>query len=195
MGRRKTHSNTDSNVGVLCFRSQQPARKTWAAPLPQVQQELLSNIPQLLSLNNIYSDNKNQIELFINDGLITCKSNEDYYIAVIRLNTLYSFYQVIEGYNNNFAVFHNGIETMYSIPFGNIDINTIIDYFNSIIITYDKTESDDLNKLFDDIARFEEEVERGRIEADFSNSNPEQTPEKRMHPRKHRLPPQGDGSG
>jgi hypothetical protein len=84
---------------------------------------------------------------------------------------------------------------MYSIPFGNIDINTIIDYFNSIIITYDKTESDDLNKLFDDIARFEEEVERGRIEADFSNSNPEQTPEKRMHPRKHRLPPQGDGSG
>jgi len=100
-----------------------------------------------LYLNNIYSDNKNQIELLIKDGLITCKTNEDYYIAVISFNTLYSFYQVIDGYNNNFAVIHNGIETIYSIPFGNININTIIDYFNSIkndtdiIITYDKTKN------------------------------------------------------
>ena len=98
-------------------------------------------------LNNIYSDNKNQIELLIKDGLITCKTNEDYYISVISFNTLYSFYQVIDGYNNNFAVIHNGVETIYNIPFGNININTIIDYFNSIkndtdiIITYDKNKN------------------------------------------------------
>jgi len=98
-------------------------------------------------LNNINSDNKNQIELLIRDGLITCRNEEDYYISVISFNTLYSFYQVIDGYNNNFAVIHNGVETIYNIPFGNININTIIDYFNSIkhntdiIISYDKNKN------------------------------------------------------
>ena len=85
-----------------------------------------------LYINNINSKNKNQIELLIKDGLVTCKSDEDFYISVISFNTLYSFYQVIDGYNNQFYVVHQGIRTLYSIPYGNININTIIDYFNAI---------------------------------------------------------------
>ena len=97
-----------------------------------------------LYINNINSKNKNQIELLIKDGLISCKNEEDFYISVISFNTLYSFYQVIDSYNNNFNVYHNGVKTSYSIPYGNISVYTIIDYFNSIknstdiIIGYDK---------------------------------------------------------
>ena len=80
-----------------------------------------------LYINNINSDNKNQIELLVKDGLITCRNDEDFYISVISFNTLYSFYQVIDGYNNNFAVSHNNVRTNYSIPFGNISINSIIE--------------------------------------------------------------------
>lgn len=100
-----------------------------------------------LYINNINSKNKNQIELLIKDGLITCKSEEDFYISVISFNTLYSFYQVIDGYNNNFSVVHQGIRTFYSIPDGNININTIINYFNSIknqtdiLITYNSVKN------------------------------------------------------
>jgi hypothetical protein len=97
-----------------------------------------------LYINNINSDNKNEIELLIKDGLISCKNEEDFYISVVGFNTLYSFYQVIDNYNNQFNVIHNNVKTSYKIPYGNININTIIDYFNSIknetdiIITYDK---------------------------------------------------------
>jgi len=96
-----------------------------------------------LYINNINSKNKNQIEVLIKDGLITCKNEEDFYISVISFNTLYSFYQVIDDYNNNFNVIHNGVKTSYSLPYGNINVNTIISYFTSIknatdiIITYD----------------------------------------------------------
>ena len=97
-----------------------------------------------LYINNINSENKNQIELLIKDGLISCRNEEDFYISVISFNTLYSFYQVIDNYNNNLNVIHNGVKTSYSILFGNINVNTIIDHFNfikndtDIIISYDK---------------------------------------------------------
>jgi len=97
-----------------------------------------------LYINNINSKNKNQIEVLIKDGLISCKNEEDFYISVISFNTLYSFYQVMDEYNNQFNVIRNGISTSYKIPYGNISVTTIIDYFNSIknatdiIITYDK---------------------------------------------------------
>ena len=58
-----------------------------------------------------------------------------------------------------------------------------------------KTDADDLTKLLDDIARYEGEIESSRVEADFSNSSPDASPDKRMHPRKRRLQSQGDGSG
>lgn len=96
-----------------------------------------------LYINNINSKNKNQIEVLIKDGLIACKNEEDFYISVISFNTLYSFYQVIDQYNNQFKVIHNGISTSYSIPYGNINVNTIVNYFNSIknetdiVIVYD----------------------------------------------------------
>ena len=96
-----------------------------------------------LYINNINSKNKNQIEVLIKDGLIACKNEEDFYISVISFNTLYSFYQVIDKYNNQFNVIHNGISTSYSIPYGNINVNTIVNYFNSIknetdiVIVYD----------------------------------------------------------
>ena len=82
-----------------------------------------------LYINNINSQNKNQIEVLIKDGLISCRNDEDFYISVISFNTLYSFYQVIDDYNNNFKVVRNGITTAYKLPFGNINVNTI-DYFN-----------------------------------------------------------------
>ncbi len=97
-----------------------------------------------LYINNINSQSKNQIEVLIKDGLIACKNDEDFYISIISFNTLYSFYQVMDGYNNQFNVVHQGIRTAYSLPYGNISITTIIDFFNSIkndtdiIITYDK---------------------------------------------------------
>ena len=95
-----------------------------------------------LYINNINSKNKNQIEVLIRDGLIGCRNDEDFYISVISFNTLYSFYQVIDGYNNNFNIVHNGIRTSYTIPFGNISVNTILEYFTTthsdITITYDK---------------------------------------------------------
>lgn len=95
-------------------------------------------------INNINSTNKSQIELLIKDGIINCRNDEDFYISIISFNTLYSFYQVIDGYNNQFNVIHNDVKTSYSLPYGNINVNTIIDYFNSIkntaeiIISYDK---------------------------------------------------------
>jgi len=107
---------------------------------------LVVSLPERTNLyiNNINSQTKNQIEVLIRDGLISCRADEDFYISIISFNTLYSFYQVIDGYNNQFNVIHNDIKTSYSIPYGNININTIIDYFNSIknqtdiIITHDK---------------------------------------------------------
>ena len=109
-------------------------------------ERLVVSLPERTNLyiNNINSQNKNQIEILVQDGLISCRNDEDFYISLISFNTLYSFYQVIDGYNNRFDVIHNETRTSYSIPFGNISINTIIDYFNSIknntdiIITYDK---------------------------------------------------------
>ena len=97
-----------------------------------------------LYINNINSKNKNQIEVLIKDGLISCKNEEDFYISVISFNTLYSFYQVMDEYNNQFNVTHNGVKTSYKIPYGNISVTTIVDYFNSIQndtdinISYDK---------------------------------------------------------
>lgn len=97
-----------------------------------------------LYINNVNSKNKNQIEVLIKDGLISCKNEEDFYISVISFNTLYSFYQVMDEYNNQFNVIHNGVKTSYKIPYGNISVTTIVDYFHSIknatdiIITYDK---------------------------------------------------------
>ena len=107
---------------------------------------LVVSLPERTNLyiNNINSQNKNQIEVLIKDGLISCRNDEDFYISVISFNTLYSFYQVIEGYNNKFNIVHQGIRTSYSIPEGNISVNTIIDYFNliknetDVIISYDK---------------------------------------------------------
>lgn len=100
-----------------------------------------------LYINNINSKNKNQIEVLIKDGLITCKNEEDFYISVISFNTLYSFYQVIDEYNNQFNVIHNGIKTSYKIPYGNINVNTIVNYFNSIkndtdiVVVYDSVKN------------------------------------------------------
>jgi len=108
-----------------------------------------------LYINNINSKNKNQIEVLIKDGLISCKNEEDFYISVISFNTLYSFYQVMDEYNNQFNVIRNGISTSYKIPYGNISVTTIIDFFNSIknstdiVIAYDKIKNNFLfqNKM------------------------------------------------
>jgi len=55
---------------------------------------LVVSLPERTNLyiNNINSQNKNQIEVLIKDGLISCRNDEDFYISVISFNTLYSFY-------------------------------------------------------------------------------------------------------
>ena len=98
-------------------------------------------------LNNVNSLNKETIDISIPDGVITCKENEDYYISLISFNTFYSFYQVIDGYNNNFNVYHNGTKYSFSLPHGNISITDIITYITSIkstaeiVISYNKQEN------------------------------------------------------
>ena len=74
---------------------------------------LVVSLPERTNLyiNNINSQNKNQIEVLIRDGLISCRNDEDFYISIISFNTLYSFYQVIDGFNNRFNVVHQGIRT------------------------------------------------------------------------------------
>jgi hypothetical protein len=46
-----------------------------------------------------------------------------------------------------------------------------------------ETDSDDLDHLFAEIATYEREVIERRMDADFSNSSPDQSPEKSMHKR------------
>ena len=96
-----------------------------------------------LYINSINSQDKNKINVLIPDGVLTCNPNEDFYITIISFNTLYTFYQVIDGYNNQFNLIVNGVVYNGTIPYGNINVNTIINYFNTnfnyyITITYDK---------------------------------------------------------
>jgi hypothetical protein len=103
-----------------------------------------------LYLNSINSADNSKIQIIIPDGIIKCNDNEDFYISLISFNTAYSFYQVIDGYNNDFKVNHQGTTTSYKIPYGNISVNDILTYFNSIknatdiILTYDKK----INKFY-----------------------------------------------
>jgi len=95
-------------------------------------------------LNSINSDDKSTINVDIPDGVITCNDNEEFYVSIISFNTFYTFYQIIDGYNNDFNVYHNGTKYSFKLPIGNINVNDIISYFESIkntaeiILTYDK---------------------------------------------------------
>ena len=81
-----------------------------------------------LYINSINQKNKNKIEIIIPDGIVKCEDYEDFYITIISFNTLYNFYQVIDGYNNNFKITINGNVYNGIIPFGNINVSTIMDY-------------------------------------------------------------------
>jgi len=108
--------------------------------------ELQPSFPQKTNiyLNSINADDKSTINIDIPDGVITCNDNEEFYVSIISFNTFYTFYQIIDGYNNNFNVYHNGTKHSFKIPIGNISVNDIISYFESIkntaeiILTYDK---------------------------------------------------------
>lgn len=109
-------------------------------------QEISVSLPERTNIyiNNINSKDKHTLEISIPDGIISVKPTEELYISVISFNTFYTFYQVIDGYNNNFNVYHNGTKNSFKIPYGNISVDDIITYFNSIKstaeinITYDK---------------------------------------------------------
>lgn len=109
-------------------------------------QDIIVSLPERTNIyiNNINSKNKHTVEINIPDGIISIKPNEELYISVISFNTFYTFYQVINGYNNNFNVYHNGIKYSFILPIGNISVDDIINYFNSIKniteinISYDK---------------------------------------------------------
>lgn len=98
------------------------------------QQDIIVSLPERTNLyiNNINSKSKNTVEISIPDGVIAVKPNEELYMSVISFNTFYTFYQVIEGYNNNFNVYHQGTKYSYSLPIGNISVDDIIAYFTSI---------------------------------------------------------------
>ena len=98
-----------------------------------------------LYLTNI--NNKSKIEIFIPDGVLKCdESYEEFYINVIQFNTFHNFYNVIEGYNNNFEIIiDNDTVINCSIPEGNINAYTIREYINNhstlkyhIYVVYDK---------------------------------------------------------
>lgn len=108
--------------------------------------EISPSFPQKtnLYLNSINSSDNSKIIINIPDGIIKCNDNEDFFISLISFNTAYSFYQVIDGYNNDFQVIHQGTTTSYKLPVGNISVNDILTYFESIkntaeiILTFDK---------------------------------------------------------
>ena len=84
-----------------------------------------------LYLTNL--NNKSKIEIFIPDGVLKCEDHEDFYINVIQFNTFHSFYNVIEGYNNNFnIIIDNSTNIICSIPSGNITAYTIREYINKV---------------------------------------------------------------
>lgn len=109
-------------------------------------QEIIVSLPEKTNIyiNNINSKDKHTLEIYIPDGIISVKPNEELYISVISFNTFYTFYQVIDGYNNNFNVYHQGVKTSYTLPVGNISVDDIITYFTlikstaEINISYDK---------------------------------------------------------
>lgn len=109
-------------------------------------QDIIVSLPEKTNIyvNNIKSQDKHTVEIYIPDGIISVKPNEELYISVISFNTFYTFYQVINGYNNNFNVYHQGTKYSFSLPYGNISVDDIVTYFNSIKstaeinITYDK---------------------------------------------------------
>jgi hypothetical protein len=109
-------------------------------------QDVAVSLPERTNIyiNNINSKDKHTLEISIPDGIIAVKQNEDLYISVISFNTFYTFYQVIDGYNNNFNVYHNGTKYSFTLPIGNISVDDIMTYFTSIKataeinITYDK---------------------------------------------------------
>lgn len=109
-------------------------------------QDIIVSLPEKTNIyvNNIKSQDKHTVEIYIPDGIISVKPNEELYISVISFNTFYTFYQVINGYNNNFNVYHQGTKYSFSLPYGNISVDDIVTYFTSIKsttdinITYDK---------------------------------------------------------
>lgn len=109
-------------------------------------QDIIVSLPEKTNIyiNNIKSQDKHTVEIYIPDGIISVKPTEELYISVISFNTFYTFYQVINGYNNNFNVYHQGTKYSFSLPYGNISVDDIVTYFNSIKstaeinITYDK---------------------------------------------------------
>lgn len=109
-------------------------------------QDIIVSLPEKTNIyiNNIKSQDKHTVEIYIPDGIISVKPNEELYISIISFNTFYTFHQVINGYNNNFNVYHQGTKYSFSLPYGNISVDDIVTYFNSIKstaeinITYDK---------------------------------------------------------
>ena len=109
-------------------------------------QDIIVSLPEKTNIyiNNIKSQDKHTVEIYIPDGIISVKPNEELYISVISFNTFYTFYQVINGYNNNFNVYHQGTKYSFSLPYGNISVDDIVTYFNlikstaEINVTYDK---------------------------------------------------------
>lgn len=112
----------------------------------------MSFLPSLPERNNLYINSYNglsnlsnpgETEIIIPSGILRINDDEHYYINIIQFNTFNSFYNVIDGYNNEFEMIKNGEITIGKIPDGNININIIQGYLTSLFtylvtIDYDK---------------------------------------------------------
>ena len=92
--------------------------------------------PEKTNLYLTNSNNKSKIEAIIPDGILKCNEEyEDFYINVIQFNTFHNFYDVIDGYNNNFNIIVDNLAIYQcTIPDGNITVKTIINYINNNVL-------------------------------------------------------------
>ena len=104
----------------------------------------MSLLPSLPERINIYlnsfngvsnSSNPGETEIIIPSGILKTNEDEHFYINIIQFNTFNSFYNVINGYNNNFQILKNE-EILINgvIPEGNINVHIINNFLNSYYI-------------------------------------------------------------
>mmetsp|Transcript_71734 Transcript_71734/g.191395 ORF Transcript_71734/g.191395 Transcript_71734/m.191395 type:complete len:130 (-) Transcript_71734:39-428(-) len=126
----------------------------------------MSLLPSLPERTNIYLNSHNGIssisnpgetEIIIPSGLITVNEDEHFYINIIQFNTFNSFYNVIDGYNNNFQILKDGVVIISGIiPDGNINVIIINKYLSNLlkdlfIVSYNSLKSLFYLKIFQDL--------------------------------------------
>ena len=118
----------------------------------------------IIYMNTTKNKDSSKFDIKIPDGILKCENYEDFYLNVIQFNTFHNFYNVIDGYNNNFnLIVNNFIIIQCQIPEGKISIKTIMSYINNdallqqhIKVVYDSnTNKFEFQKISDNILQLE----------------------------------------